>query len=199
MDVKGHFGVRVEKAKAEETIVHQLPSKGQFRGALSILVILGCMIVGPMLPLVVVALLANGWVPAAATLVALLAGLHYMADHSPRWCRFYLNAAGFFTQGVFLHVEKRCIKAMTDRPSMWCMHPHGTSIGFGFSLNGAVRLRSEAETTYLPKEFIEGMPIERLRKADGVQAPVMFNIPLLRSALKGFGCCTPATKVGLAR
>jgi hypothetical protein len=25
------------------------------------------------------------------------------------------------------------------------MHPHGTSIGFGFSLNGAVRLRAEDE------------------------------------------------------
>jgi len=75
------------------------------------------------------------------------------------------------------------------------MHPHGTSIGFGFSLNGAVRLRSEDEATYLPKEMVEGISLARLRRADGVQAPVMFNIPLLRSALKGFGCCTPATKV----
>merc|ERR1739841_166439 len=25
--------------------------------------------------------------------------------------------------------------------TLWCMHPHGTSIGFGFSLNGAVLFR----------------------------------------------------------
>jgi hypothetical protein len=74
------------------------------------------------------------------------------------------------------------------------MHPHGTSIGFGFSLNGAVRLRAEKEDTYLPAEFVEGVSIERLRKADGVQAPILFKIPLLRSALMGFGCATPATK-----
>ena len=45
---------------------------------------------------------------------------------------------------------------------------------------GAVRFRAEDEATYLPKELLEGIGLERLRKADGVQAPVLFRLPLLR-------------------
>ena len=74
------------------------------------------------------------------------------------------------------------------------MHPHGTSVGFGFSLNGAVRLRAEDEATFLPKELTDAVGVARLRRANGVQAPIMFKIPLLRNVLLGFGCCTPATK-----
>jgi len=50
------------------------------------------------------------------------------------------------------------------------------------------------KATYLPAELTT-MGTARLRVADGVQAPVLFKVPLLRSALVGFGCCTPATKV----
>jgi len=50
-----------------------------------------------------------------------------------------------------------------------CMHPHGTSIGFGFSLKGAVRLRAEDEARYLPLELTEGVGLDRLRRVDGVQ------------------------------
>ena len=181
-------------AKDRELISHRLPSHGQFLGSLSITVILGCMAVGPLLPGICIVLVATGWVSAGLTLAAMVGTSMYVAEHSPRWCRFYLKAAGFFTEGVFLHIEKRSIQAIKDHRSMWCMHPHGTSIGFGFSLNGAVRLRAEDEGTFLPAEFIAGMSVDRLRQADGVQAPVLFRIPLLRSALLGFGCCTPATK-----
>ena len=38
-----------------------------------------------------------------------------------------------------------------------------------------------------------------MRNADGVQAPVLFRIPLLSNALIGFGCCTPATKKDMHR
>jgi len=80
------------------------------------------------------------------------------------------------------------------------MHPHGTSIGFGFSLNGAVRLRAEDERKYLPPEFLtNGVTIERCRRADGVQAPVLFRIPLVRNMLLGFGCATPATKACMSK
>jgi len=53
------------------------------------------------------------------------------------------------------------------------MHPHGTSIGFGFSLKGAVRLRAEDEARYLPLELTEGVGLDRLRRVDRVQAPVL--------------------------
>lgn len=55
------------------------------------------------------------------------------------------------------------------------MHPHGTSIGFGFSLNGAVRLRAEDEVRFLPLEFVEGVSIDRLRRSDGVQVSELFR------------------------
>ena len=36
---------------------------------------------------------------------------------------------------------------------MWCMHPHGTSVGFGFTLNGAIRFRAEDEAKYSTPEL----------------------------------------------
>mmetsp|Transcript_16975 Transcript_16975/g.39180 ORF Transcript_16975/g.39180 Transcript_16975/m.39180 type:complete len:432 (+) Transcript_16975:54-1349(+) len=270
---------------SKELVTHQLSSNGKVRGALAIGTILGCMGMGPLLPLLCTGLFAAGWTLTATAATGMVVASMIFAQHSPRWCRFYLNAAGYFEKGVFLHIERRAIKAMKESPSMWCMHPHGTSIGFGFSLNGehmgtgknaprssdpmddmdersdgsrqtgsanpakihylfrdlhrnrkskgksksreerplrdaernseelfvfmfsnerrllcigAVRFRAEDEATYLPKELLEGIGLERLRKADGVQAPVLFRLPLLRSALLGFGCATPATKAAMA-
>jgi len=34
-------------------------------------------------------------------------------------------------------------------------------------------------------------------RCSGVQAPVLFNIPILRHILLAFGCCVPATKSGM--
>ena len=61
------------------------------------------------------------------------------------------------------------------------------------SQNGAIRFRAEDEASYSTPE-LSAIGIERMRRADGVQAPVLFRIPLLANALIGFGCCTPATK-----
>ena len=47
---------------------------------------------------------------------------------------------------------------------------------------------------YAPRELVEGVPSERRATCDGVMAPVLFRIPLLRQILLGFGCATPATK-----
>ena len=124
MELKGNFGVKTLASKREETIVHQLPSHGQFRGAISIMAIMTCLIVGPLMPLVLMFLLAKGFFQTAVTVVAIIVGSHIMAGHSPRWCRFYLDAAGFFKQGVFLHIEKRSIKALTEKPSMVCTRAH---------------------------------------------------------------------------
>ena len=187
-------------AAASPTLVHhQLPSHGLLLGALAITSIFVCMILGPMIPGIIVLLFWFGyWKVALALTIGTVLSM-VTARHSKTWCRFYTLAAGWFRPGVHIHMERRALEAIAASPSMWCMHPHGTSIGFGFSLNGAVRLRTEDEATYLPSEFVESIPIERCRKADGVQAPILFKIPLMRSALLGFGCCTPATKKDMAR
>ena len=61
-------------------------------------------------------------------------------------------------------------------------------------MNGAIRFRALDHSTYLPAIMPERVGAKRLEAADGVQAPVLFKIPLLRSALLGFGCARPATK-----
>ena len=76
------------------------------------------MSIGPMLPGICIALFALGYAKMSGTVLAIIFGSHILADHSPRWCRFYLNAAGFFKKGVHLHVEKRAIEAMTKQSSM---------------------------------------------------------------------------------
>merc|ERR1711933_690801 len=78
---------------------------------------------------------------------------------------------------------------------MWCMHPHGTSIGYGFVLNGAMRFRTYKESKYVhPDSLNFGMSKERLRNAHGVQAPILFKLPLIRNLMMLSGCSTPATK-----
>ena len=67
------------------------------------------------------------------------------------------------------------------------MHPHGTCIGFGFSLNGAVRFKAGDDTQYAPAPLLEAVDERRRQQCDGVMAPVLFRIPLLRQVLLGFG------------
>jgi len=71
-------------------------------------------------------------------------------------------------------------------------HPHGL-IPNGFALNGAVRARAQDNATYLPP----WLPLNAT--VSGVQAPVLFKVPILRHILLGFGCCVPATKAGVRR
>lgn len=66
-------------------------------------------------------------------------------------------------------------------------HPHGL-IPNGFTLNGAVRARAQDNATYLPS----WLPLSF--RVSGVQAPVLFRVPLLRHILLALGCCVPATK-----
>lgn len=184
-------------AKPPPLISHQIPHTSRLHGAISILTMLASMSLGPLVPPLILLLYALSLAQLASTLLAFFALLHCLAGHSPRWCRFYLRSAGWFTKGVHIHFEPSTIDAVAASPSMWCMHPHGTSVGFGFSLNGAVRLRAEAEALYLPPAFVGKVPVARLRRCNGVQAPMMFNVPLLRNALLGFGCATPATREGM--
>jgi hypothetical protein len=185
-----------------ELTSHQLPGNedGPFWGALSITLVLGGMTLGPLLPLVVIGFAGAGYWTLATTLAALVAGSMAMAGFSDAWCRFYLRAASHFKKGgVHLHFEQRAVVAIAKSPSMWCMHPHGTAMGFGFTLNGAIRFR-----TYQPEKYVlpallneEVLSTERQRSCDGVMAPILFKLPVVRNLLLGFGCCTPATKQGM--
>mmetsp|Transcript_32670 Transcript_32670/g.109050 ORF Transcript_32670/g.109050 Transcript_32670/m.109050 type:complete len:232 (+) Transcript_32670:551-1246(+) len=77
------------------------------------------------------------------------------------------------------------------------MHPHGTSVGFGFTLNGAIRFKARRPDLYLPAEVTSLLSDERLARISGVQAPLLFRLPLVRPMMLLFGCCTPATKEGM--
>lgn len=152
---------------------------------------------GPFLPVVALGLLWSGHVMSGSVVVCVICFTLCAGSHSEAWCRFYLRAAGWFRKGVWLHFDPDAVEQMRKHRSMWCMHPHGTCIGFGFSLNGAVRLRANDDSSYLPREFDDTMDEERKRTCDGVMAPVLFRLPLLRQALLGFGCATPATRTGM--
>jgi len=186
-----------------ELVTHRLPSNGNgegtFLGALAITIVLACMGLGPLVPALILWLGVWCSPTVAATAAALTAASMVTARHSPAFCRFFLRGAAWFGRGVFLHVERRSVAATASSPSIWCMHPHGTSIGFGFAMNGAVRFRTEQPDTYVPPELAQALTASRMNTADGVMAPLLFRVPFLRSVLLGFGCCTPATKEGMRR
>jgi len=114
--------------------------------------------------------------------------------YSPLFCRFVLSMSGWIRGGSrlwvsedVLHLSKRVNEGI-----MVCYHPHGL-IPNGFALNGAVRARAQDNATYLPP----WLPLNAT--VSGVQAPVLFKVPILRHILLGFGCCVPATKAGVRR
>lgn len=183
------------RVPASPLVSHRLePKAGKWRGALSIVAILGCMVLGPCLPVAAVVALWCGYTTLAAALATFVAISLTTGAHSPKLCAAYLKAAGWFGGGVWLHVSREALQCMGGpAPTLWCMHPHGTSIGFGFSLNGAVRFKT-GDDKHAPPEIVENVPAKRRATCDGVMAPVLFRIPLLRQILLGFGCATPATK-----
>ena len=114
--------------------------------------------------------------------------------YSPLYCRFVLSMAGWLKGGAslwaaddVLHLNERINEGI-----MVCYHPHGL-IPMGFTLNGAVRARAKNNARYLPP----WLPLNAT--VSGVQAPVLFKIPILRHILLSFGCCVPATKAGVRR
>ena len=176
------------------------PMLDRMIGSLVISVTMGCLVLGPFVPLAVLIMAGVGYTSLAATLAAIVLATMCLAVESPVVCRIFMKAAGYFTKGVHVHFEQQSIQALSQtRGSMWCIHPHGTGIGFGFCLNGAVRFRAQDEATFLPPEITKVMGTERMRRADGVQAPVLFKVPFLRNLLLGLGCCTPASKAGMTR
>ena len=172
----------------------------RLRGAVAIIFIWGLgEFVGPFSPilLVVSAMLAPWYVSAAFAAVMIYPFLVPEASlYSPAFCRFTLSMAGWFKGGSSIWVADDVLaKLPEDRLKkggfMVCYHPHGV-IPFGFSLNGAVRARAKQPDALPPWLHFDA-------SVSGVQAPVLFKVPLLRWILLGLGCCVPATKAGVRR
>ena len=108
--------------------------------------------------------------------------------YSPAWCRFVLSQAGWIKGGASLWLVDEVLKLAprVNESIMVCYHPHGL-IPCGFALNGAVRGRSQ-----LKEALPEWLPLDA--RCSGVQAPVLFKIPILRHILLGFGCWWPTPR-----
>ena len=135
-------------------VSHKLPSDGKLSGAAALLLVLFTMILGPLSPVLVVQLLYHGQHTVAALILSFLVWPFVVEVHpSPWFSRLYLRAAGYFDQGVTVWFEERVIQRLADdNGSMWCLHPHGTSVGLGFTLNGAVRYKADQPHKFLPAE-----------------------------------------------
>ena len=81
-----------------------------------------------------------------------------------------------FKHGITLHLEVESIEMIDKQACIWCskgsasrgcrlivawaVHPHGTSIGLGYSLNGAIRFKAKCGTKSVsslcaPKQLIQ--------------------------------------------
>jgi 2-acylglycerol O-acyltransferase 2 len=164
-------------------------------GAFSFLLVWGLgEFVGPLSPLLLCAVaLTLPWYASVALLMAM--GYAFVVPekslYSPAFCRFALLQAGWIKNGASLWVsdEVQAISEHAYESWMVCYHPHGL-IPCGFVLNGALRARAKQ-----PGAVPSWLPL--VANCSGVQAPVLFNIPILRHILLSFGCCVPATKQGM--
>eukprot|EP00658_Telonema_sp_P-2_P008572 TRINITY_DN13238_c0_g1_i3.p1 TRINITY_DN13238_c0_g1~~TRINITY_DN13238_c0_g1_i3.p1 ORF type:complete len:202 (+),score=42.04 TRINITY_DN13238_c0_g1_i3:156-761(+) len=168
---KDHQVGMAERTEDIPLISHNIKGHGKLLGCVAITTILGCMVFGPMSPFVVAALVWNGWYAAAIGLATFLA-IPFVVQLPPSsgLGRFYLLAAGWFNSGVTLHIENRAVDLIGSEASMWCMHPHGTSIGLGFTLNGAIRFKALQPNKFVPGELSSRVSPERLSKISGIQA-----------------------------
>ena len=167
-------------------------------GALSFTVVWGVgQFVGPLsLPLLAWAAFYLPWAVTAVIAAFMLYPFCVPPEslYSPRFCRFVLSQAGWLKGGSSMWVSEDVLhlKDRVNEGIMVAYHPHGL-IPCGFALNGAVRARAQKNEVYVPP----WLPLNAT--VSGVQAPVLFKIPLLRHILLGFGCCVPATKAGVRR
>ena len=163
----------------------------RLKGAIAFIFVWGCgQFLGPLSPVLLA--LAASKAPAWFTLVMIVAmGYAFVVPeeslYSPAWCRFVLSQAGWIKGGANLWATDDVL-ALNDRINesvMVCFHPHGL-IPQGFVLNAAVRTRSQD-----PVNMPSWLQFDKT--ASGVQAPILFKIPILRHILLSFGCCVAAT------
>ena len=107
--------------------------------------ILSVAVLGPSSPLIILALLffqpfGSTASFAAAAFFLLFIAYPFLVDvqPSPTFARFLLCASAWFKKGPTLWLEQGLVEEIEARPvngSMWCYHPHGTGVGFGFLIN----------------------------------------------------------------
>ncbi|CAE8623074.1 unnamed protein product [Polarella glacialis] len=151
----------------------------------------GGMVLGP-LSLVGMPLAFMLMTPVRAALLAggiLTLALLPPLRESPAFCKIFLRTASLLKGGSTLWVADEVLPHIGDGV-MVCYHPHGV-IPHGFCLNGAIRAKTRQPEKYLAKETMLS------HRVSGVQAPVLFRIPILRQMLQLFGCTVPATKQGM--
>lgn len=149
------------------------------------------MVVGPALPPLAALALAAGWLRAFCAAAAVVALPYAVAlPESAAFARLVLASAYWLHDGATLHYTSDVLAAgPLDEGCAVCYAPHGL-IPWGFTLNGAVRAKTKLAHAQ-PSGFRVGA------RVSGVQAPVLFHVPILNSFLKLLGCCTPATKEGM--
>jgi 2-acylglycerol O-acyltransferase 2 len=188
----------VHVAKPGELLRHRLaPSSlaDRLRGGLVHVLVWGAgMFVGPCSPFILAILLWCGRVVTAAIFAAAIAySFVFPPKESPLFCRLFLQSAYWLRKGSTLWIGSEILeaaKAAGDdiaKDHMVCYHPHGV-IPLGFSINGAIRAKARTLDVFERNE----LPFDHT--VSGVQAQVLFRMPLLRHILLSFGCCEPATK-----
>eukprot|EP00756_Hemistasia_phaeocysticola_P012934 Hpha_TRINITY_DN15237_c0_g1::TRINITY_DN15237_c0_g1_i1::g.64406::m.64406 len=191
-----HGGGGDGDAEAMELVGHTLPRGGKLVGAAALLFVLGSMALGPVLPLAAAWMFWSGWWACGAMLAAILTAPYVVEVPWTPWVsQIVLLGGGWFRHPVTAWYEKRLIEKIAENNgSMWCLHPHGTSVGMGFALNGALRYKACMPEKYLHEEVRPHITEGRVANMSGIMADVLFKVPLVRPLLHSLGCCRPATK-----
>lgn len=185
---------------ARDTVVvsHTVGGDGRLHtrvlGALSAIVIWGGgLFLGPAVPLLIVGCALTGHLVTAAVLTAVVVvPLLVKVPESPRFAQFMMASAGWLKGGATVHFTAEVLDAgPINDGTMVCYHPHGL-LPFAFPLNGAVRAKTR-------KPEYQSAAVRLGPRVTGVQAPVLFRIPILNLVLALLGCCTPATRDELKR
>lgn len=171
---------------------------GKAVGASAFLLVWGLgMFVGPYSPLLF--FWACWWLPywllaAMAVVLAYPFLVRPASLYSPAFCRYTLSMANWLKGGSSVWIADEVLNLpdeVTSNGLLVAYHPHGL-IPCGFTLNGAVRGRSRRAAAIPAWKPIDA-------RCTGVQAPVLFKVPLLRHILLAFGCCVPATKSAMRK
>ncbi|CAK9091615.1 Diacylglycerol O-acyltransferase 2 (Acyl-CoA retinol O-fatty-acyltransferase) (ARAT) (Retinol O-fatty-acyltransferase) (Diglyceride acyltransferase 2) [Durusdinium trenchii] len=162
------------------------------RGALAHSLVWGSLQVGALSPFITLALYhLQG--PGTAVFFLSMAVLSVLVpfSHSPSFCRFYLGSAAC-VGGSTVWVPEKILQRLQAGGYLVCFHPHGI-LPLGFSFNGALRVKAEEPTQFLPESF--NFP----KDCNGVQAPVLWRVPFFAPALRMWDACTPATKSNMKK
>ena len=183
---------------------HKYRGEGRLAGAVSIIFFYSLMLLGPLSPFILLALIYwRCYISFLAVFAILVWPFVLEVEPSTRVARLLMLMAGWFKDGITQWFARGVLESYKENPtagSLWCYHPHGTGFGFGFVVNGAMRYKADGDPgRYLTEEMASIAPKERLRQISGVMAPIFFKIPLMRHLLLLGGPGAPATKKEMKR